>query len=151
MFGMGSSQEENAVVDFPKWLLADLRLEVQRSFVRDGIVDVSRVAECIRSRNEHCNLALEDFESEVLQAATEFGVPMLFDCLEAAEAGSKANRVELLTQGPAWIVRLTEKGAVDERHFEIESHARAFASGQSFRLGASLPVLMNGQADTPAK
>ena len=58
---------------------------------------------------------------------------MLLDCLETAAAGSKADRVELLTHGPEWIVRLTEKGAVDERHFEVESHARAFASGQSFR------------------
>lgn len=151
MCRMGSSQEENAVIDFPKWLLEDLRREVQRAFARDGIVDVSTVAERVRSRNENCNLALEDFESEVLQAATEFGAPMLLDCLEAAAAGSKANRVELLTQGPAWIVRLTEKGAVDERHFEVESHARAFASGQSFRLGASVPRTMNGHSETPAE
>jgi hypothetical protein len=148
---MGSSQEENAVIDFPNWLLEELRREVQRAFARDGIVDVSKVAEYVRSRNERCNLALEDFESQVLLAATEFGAPMLLDCLETAAADSKADRVELLTHGPEWIVRLTEKGAVDERHFEVESHARAFASGQSFRLGALVPVLMNGHSDAPVE
>jgi hypothetical protein len=148
---MGSSREENAVIDFPNWLLEELRREVQRAFARDGIVDVSKVAESIRSRNESCNLALEDFESQVLLAATEFGAPMLLECLEGAAAGAKADRVELLAHGPAWIVRLTEKGAVDERHFEIEDHARAYASGQSFRLGSSIHRRMNGHAETPAE
>ncbi|WP_442578214.1 hypothetical protein ACSBOB_22060 [Mesorhizobium sp. ASY16-5R] len=148
---MGSSQEENAVIDFPNWLLEDLRREVQRAFARDGIVDVSKVAEYVRSRNESCNLALEDFESQVLLAATEFGAPMLLECLEAAGKGNRTDRVELLNHGPAWIVRLTEKGAVDERHFEVETHARAYASGQSFRLGSSAHRRMNGHADTPAE
>ncbi|MEQ1952588.1 hypothetical protein [Mesorhizobium sp. CN2-181] len=134
------------MIRFPEWLLEEVRREVQRAFARDRIVDVSAVAERVRSHYEDCNLALEDFESQVLRIATEFGAPMLLDCLEATVADGKADRVELLADGPAWIVRLTENGVVNERQFEVESHARAFASGQSFRIGAAMPIAIDGHA-----
>jgi hypothetical protein len=68
-------------IRFSQQLMDDLALSVHTALARNGIVNVSQLAEDIRARNEIDNVALEDITAQVmvhaqrLSAAMEFARP----------------------------------------------------------------------------
>jgi hypothetical protein len=67
--------------DYSTRLRDDVRSAVQTAFRTAGIVNITAVAEHVRVRNLAENVALEDVESLVLQAAQLIGAPIEFDGL----------------------------------------------------------------------
>ncbi len=59
----------------------DINSAVEKAFKTAGIVNISVTAEQIRVRNLAENVALEDIEYLVLQAAQLLGAPIEFDAL----------------------------------------------------------------------
>ena len=66
---------------FSTTLMDDLRQTVQDALMRNGIVNLSLLAEEIRKRNERENIALEDITAELLVQAQRHGAAMEFDRL----------------------------------------------------------------------
>ena len=62
-------------------LCDDVHSSVQRAFATAGIVNISATAEQVRVRNLAENVALEDIEYLVLQAAQLLGAAIEFDAL----------------------------------------------------------------------
>lgn len=68
--------------DLSQRLMDDLTQSVCAAFSASGIVNVSEIAETIRSRNESENIALEDItacvmaHAQLLNAAMEFDGPV---------------------------------------------------------------------------
>ena len=58
-------------------LTADVKQAVGNAVLANGIVDVSCVAEEVRLRHEHRNIAREDIEAVVVQCGTSLGAPMV--------------------------------------------------------------------------
>ncbi|WP_189644294.1 hypothetical protein [Mesorhizobium sp. M9A.F.Ca.ET.002.03.1.2] len=73
--------------DYSAHLCRDVDLLVWVAARSHGIVNVTAVAEAVRLRNLAENLALEDIECLVLQAAQFCGAPMEFDSLTVFESG----------------------------------------------------------------
>ncbi|RUX08980.1 hypothetical protein EOA30_05095 [Mesorhizobium sp. M8A.F.Ca.ET.059.01.1.1] len=67
--------------EYSSRLLDDVNSAVQRAFEMAGIVNISAVAEQIRVRNLAENVALEDLQYLVLQAAQLLGAAIEFDAL----------------------------------------------------------------------
>ncbi|QPC92064.1 hypothetical protein [Mesorhizobium sp. INR15] len=96
--------------DYSARLRDDVISAVQTAIKMAGIVNISTVAEQVRVRNLAENVALEDIEHLVMQAAQLFGAAIEFDGLTAM--GGMANGktedgierlivpVELLRSGP---------------------------------------------------
>jgi hypothetical protein len=57
----------------------DVATTVREAISSDRIVNVSVIAEKLRRRHEHLNIALEDIEALVLQCAEQCQSPMEFD------------------------------------------------------------------------
>ncbi|WP_292393929.1 hypothetical protein [Mesorhizobium sp.] len=66
-------------------LCQDVNLQVRAAARYKGIVNVTAVAEAVRLRNLAENVALEDIECLVLQAAQFYGAAMEFDSLSVFE------------------------------------------------------------------
>ncbi len=60
-------------------VMEDLTQTVQATFKSKGIINVSAIAEEIRSRNESENVALEDIMAQVLAHAQLLSASMEFD------------------------------------------------------------------------
>ena len=60
-------------------VMEDLTQTVQATFNSKGIINVSAIAEEIRSRNESENVALEDIMAQVLAHAQLLSASMEFD------------------------------------------------------------------------
>lgn len=60
-------------------LREDVNSAVQKAFKTTGIVNITAVAECVRVSNLAENVALEDIEHLVLQAAQLLGAAIEFD------------------------------------------------------------------------
>lgn len=75
---------------FSAHLCHDVDLQVWAAARSSGIVNVTGVAEAVRLRNLAENIALEDIECLVLQAAQFCGVPMELDSLAVFESGNIA-------------------------------------------------------------
>ena len=60
-------------------LMEDLAQSVQSALSKAGIVNVSTLAEEIRSRNESENIALEDITAQVMAHAQLLSAAMEFD------------------------------------------------------------------------
>jgi hypothetical protein len=69
-------------------LCHDVNLQVWTAARCKGIVNVTAVAEAVRLRNLAENVALEDIECLVLQAAQFYGAAMEFDSLTVFEPGN---------------------------------------------------------------
>lgn len=67
--------------DYSTSLRDDVNSAVQRAFATAGIVNISATAEQVRVRNLAENIALEDIEYLVLQAAQLLGAAIEFDAL----------------------------------------------------------------------
>ncbi|MET3581999.1 hypothetical protein ABID19_005057 [Mesorhizobium robiniae] len=67
-------------------LCHDVELQVRAAACCERIVNVTAVAEAVRRRNLAENVALEDIESLVLQAAQFCGAAMEFDSLTVLES-----------------------------------------------------------------
>ena len=67
--------------DYSTRLRDDVRSAVQMAFKTAGIVNITAVAEHVRVRNLAENVALEDIEHLVLQAAQLIGAAIEFDGL----------------------------------------------------------------------
>ncbi|MEI8699710.1 MULTISPECIES: hypothetical protein [unclassified Mesorhizobium] len=67
-------------------LCQDVNLQVRAAARYKGIVNVTTVAEAVRLRNLAENVALEDIERLVLQAAQFCGAAMEFDSLTVLES-----------------------------------------------------------------
>jgi hypothetical protein len=73
---------------FSARLQHDVNLRVQAALQSKGIVNVTAVAEDVRLRNLAENVALEDIEGLIVEAAQFCGAAMEFDSLAAFEMGS---------------------------------------------------------------
>ena len=60
-------------------LMEDLAQSVQSALSKTGIVNISTLAEEIRSRNESENIALEDITAQVMAHAQLLSAAMEFD------------------------------------------------------------------------
>ncbi|WP_287237099.1 hypothetical protein [Mesorhizobium sp.] len=69
-------------------LCQDVNLQVWAAAQDKGILNVTAVAEAVRLRNLAENVALEDVECLVLQAAQFYGAAMEFDSLTVFEPGN---------------------------------------------------------------
>ncbi|WP_353817075.1 hypothetical protein [Mesorhizobium sp.] len=69
-------------------LCQDVNLQVWAAARDKGILNVTAVAEAVRLRNLAENVALEDVECLVLQAAQFYGAAMEFDSLTVFEPGN---------------------------------------------------------------
>ncbi|QND55672.1 hypothetical protein [Mesorhizobium huakuii] len=67
--------------DYSKRLRDDVNSAVQRAFKTAGIVNITVTAEQVRVQNLAENVALEDIEYLVLQAAQLLGAAIEFDAL----------------------------------------------------------------------
>lgn len=65
-------------LDLPE-LKADLAIMVQQAMARNRVVNVPVVAERLRRKHEHLNIALEDLEELVLRSASMLPFPIEFD------------------------------------------------------------------------
>ena len=63
---------------FSSLLMDDLSRTVQAALARNGIINVPKLAEEIRRRNEAENVALEDIEAQVLHRAQTLSAAMEF-------------------------------------------------------------------------
>ena len=66
-------------------LREDVSSEVQAAWRSQGIVNIAMVAEAVRLRNLAENVALEDIEYMVMQAAQLYGAAMELDGLTAVD------------------------------------------------------------------
>jgi hypothetical protein len=66
-------------VRFSSQLIDDLTRTVQSALLEHGIVNVPRLAEEIRKRNETENVALEDIAAQLMVQAQAFSAAMEFD------------------------------------------------------------------------
>ena len=73
--------------DFSVRLRDDVSSAVQTAFKTAGIVNITAVAEQVRVRNLAENVALEDIEHLVMQAAQLIGAAIEFDGLSSGLAG----------------------------------------------------------------
>ncbi|BCG87298.1 MULTISPECIES: hypothetical protein [unclassified Mesorhizobium] len=69
--------------DYSTRLRDDVNSTVQKAFKMAGIVNISATAEQVRMRNLVENVALEDLEHLVLQAAQLLGAAIEFDTLNS--------------------------------------------------------------------
>jgi hypothetical protein len=60
----------------PKQMMADVMSAVGASAINNGIVDVSAVAEHVRERFAHMNVAREDIEALVVHCGAALSAPM---------------------------------------------------------------------------
>ena len=60
-------------------LRIDLEGLVQQALEKDRIINIPVIAEKLRRKHEHLNIALEDFEELVLQSASMSAFPIEFD------------------------------------------------------------------------
>ncbi|MER8752318.1 hypothetical protein NKH57_24145 [Mesorhizobium sp. M1050] len=67
--------------DYSTRLRDDVTSAVLVAFEKNGIINITAVAERVRVRNLAENVALEDIEHLVLQAAQLVGVAVEFDCV----------------------------------------------------------------------
>ncbi|TWG64105.1 MULTISPECIES: hypothetical protein [unclassified Aminobacter] len=65
-------------LDMPE-LNADLAELVRQAMATNRVVNVPVVAEQLRRKHEHLNIALEDLEELVLQSASQLPYPIEFD------------------------------------------------------------------------
>jgi|SRR5678816_2108306 hypothetical protein len=73
-------ESEIAVVrNFSADVLNDMAQAVDAALARYGIVNIPLVAEQVRRRNEHENIALEDIEARIMRMAQIRSAPMEFD------------------------------------------------------------------------
>ncbi|MBZ9675693.1 hypothetical protein [Mesorhizobium sp. ES1-1] len=77
--------------NYSRTLLEDVSSSVKAAFTSAGIVNISVVAEQIRLRNLAENVALEDVEHLVLQAAQLLGAAIEFDVLPEGHDHSPLN------------------------------------------------------------
>ncbi|MBZ9743397.1 MULTISPECIES: hypothetical protein [unclassified Mesorhizobium] len=75
--------------DYSSRMLDDVYSAVQRAFKTAGIVNISAVAEQVRVRNLAENVALEDVEYLVLQAAQRLGAAIEFDTFGLVSSGNR--------------------------------------------------------------
>jgi predicted glycoside hydrolase/deacetylase ChbG (UPF0249 family) len=66
-------------IQLPPKMMNDLTETVRTAFTQKGIVNILRLAEEIRMRNEAANVALEDITAEVMAQAQRFNAAMEFD------------------------------------------------------------------------
>ena len=64
---------------FSSTLMDDLVQTARNAFSRNGIVNISQLAEEIRRRNESDNIALEDIAAELMAQAQRLCAAMEFD------------------------------------------------------------------------
>lgn len=96
-------------------LLEDLNHRVRAALASQGIVNIAAVAEEVRQRNLAENIALEDIEHLVMQAAQLYGAPMEFDGLTAVAVG---------TCGPLPDPALELPGNAQEKPVQLHSSQR---------------------------
>ncbi len=65
---------------FSPMLMDDLRQTIQAALTMNGIINIPKLAEEIRKRNEAENVALEDIAAELLVQAQRHSAIMEFDC-----------------------------------------------------------------------
>lgn len=65
-------------LDTPE-LRMDIERLAQQAFEKDRLINVPVIAEEVRRKHEHLNIALEDLEALVLNWATVAAYPMKFD------------------------------------------------------------------------
>lgn len=82
-------------------LKSDLWSSVQSAMTVAGIVNVPLVAEQVRGRNEIENIALEDMEGLVLEAAQFFGAAVEFDSLAVYERACPLTVREIMAPAPS--------------------------------------------------
>lgn len=71
-------------INMPVSLMNDLVQAVQVAIAKNGIVNVPRLAEEIRRRNESDNIALEDIAERLMHQAQTIGAAMEFDTCETS-------------------------------------------------------------------
>lgn len=98
--------------EYSAQLREDLNAQVLAALHARGIVNVAVVAEEVRRRNLAENIALEDIEHLVMQAAQFYGAPMEFDGLTVLMETS----VSRPNNG------LTANGGLKDEAAQLDSH-----------------------------
>lgn len=73
---------------FSQALMDDMIMSLQATLARRGIVNIPKLAEEIRQRNEAENVALEDIAAHLLQKAQSYNAAMEFDTGDSLSAAA---------------------------------------------------------------